>query len=400
MDAQYYIDITLGTPPQAFKVVPDTGSSNLWVPSSKCKFTQVPCDIHNKYYSSKSSTYVANGTTFAIRYGSGSCAGFLSSDSLGVGDVVVTGQTFAEVTQEPGLAFLAAKFDGILGLAWGSISVDGVTTPFDNMVAQKGVDKAVFSFYLDRHEMDGELILGGVDPARFVPPLQYVPLTNKTYWEFNLDGIKAGSLSLCGAAGPCHAIADSGTSLIAGPSEDVKRLNKAIGAVGIMEAECDALVDQFETQVIDEVLKGLDPKAVCVSLSLCPGPQCLICKSMVREVKDMLSNNSTRSDIHDALYKACGQLPSPGGESAVDCDAIDSLPSVTFTIGGVAYTLKPSDYVVKAGKKGQESCLSGFMGLDLPPQMGSFWILGDVFMGAYYTVFDRAGSRVGFAPSV
>jgi len=93
-----------------------------------------------------------------------------------IGDVVVQEQTFAEVTQEPGIAFIAAKFDGIMGLAFGSIAVDGVAPPFDNMVSQKAVDTAVFSFYLNRHEMEGELILGGVDPAHFQGPISYVPL--------------------------------------------------------------------------------------------------------------------------------------------------------------------------------------------------------------------------------
>lgn len=46
----------------------------------------------------------------------------------------------------------------------------------------------------------------------------------------------------------------------------------------------------------------------------------------------------------------------------------------------------------------QESCVSGFQGMNLPTASGDLWILGDVFIRQYFAVFDRANNQVGLAP--
>jgi len=326
MDTQYYGPISIGTPPQNFKVCFDTGSSNLWVPSSKCKLLDVACQLHAKYHADKSSTYQANGTTFAIQYGSGAVSGVLSGDIVRLGDLTVKNQIFGEATEEPGVAFIAARFDGILGLAFDTISVEGVVPVWYNILDQGLVDEPVFSFWLSKNpqgENGGEMLLGGTNPDRYNGSITYVPLSSETYWQFDFEDltIAGESMNVCNGT-KCPGIADTGTSLIAGPMATVSAINKKIGATVV------------------------------------------------------------------------------GPEGIVDCNKIDSMPNIDIIIQGKNFTLTPHDYVLKVTTLGQTECVSGFMGIDLPPQLGNLWILGDVFISTYYTIFDFGNSRVGFATAV
>jgi saccharopepsin len=212
-----FSEISLGTPPQNFKVVLDTGSSNLWVPSSECG--SIACYLHSKYESSQSSTYKKNGTSFEIRYGSGSLSGFISRDTLTIGDLVVEKQDFAEATSEPGLAFAFGRFDGILGLGYDTISVNRIVPPFYNMLDQNLLDEPVFAFYLsdtNNKEDESEATFGGVNKDHYTGKLVKIPLRRKAYWEVDLDAITFGKDTA--EIDNTGVILDTGTSLIALPS--------------------------------------------------------------------------------------------------------------------------------------------------------------------------------------
>uniref|UniRef100_A0A8C2QPD4 Napsin-A n=2 Tax=Cricetulus griseus TaxID=10029 RepID=A0A8C2QPD4_CRIGR len=239
MNTQYFGDIGLGTPPQNFTVVFDTGSSNLWVPSVRCHFFSLPCWFHRRFNPKASSSFRPNGTKLAIQYGSGQLTGILSQDNLTIGEIRGVSVTFGEALWESSMVFTLAHFDGILGLGFPSLAVDGVQPPLDAMVEQGLLQKPIFSFYLNRDAEGsdgGELVLGGSDPAHYIPPLTFIPVTIPAYWQVHMESVNVGTgLSLC--AQGCGVILDTGTSLITGPSEEIHALNKAIGGLPFLAGQ-------------------------------------------------------------------------------------------------------------------------------------------------------------------
>lgn len=305
-NSYYYGTVSLGTPPQTFKVDFDTGSSNLWLPSASC--TNCPTTA-TKYDSAASSTYVANGEAFSIQYGSGSCTGFLSEDVFSVGNFSAA-VTFAEVLSESA-QFESSKFDGLLGLAFPSIAVDAVTPIVQQLIAASQLAVDVFAFYLQDETGTGELTIGGTDATKYTGDVFYAAVTSDTYWEVALTSIAAAGTTYVTSA---SCIVDSGTSLIVGPSATIASLMAGIGAV----------------------------------------------------------YSSTQG-----LYYV------PTADAG-------ALPSIDITLGNsVTLALTPSSYIL--GASGTDTYL-GFEGSSM-----SLWILGDVVIRPFYTVFDIANNQVGFA---
>jgi len=235
MDAQYYGTVYLGTPLQEFKVVYDTGSSNLWVPGSGC-WLSIPCWTHSIYRYKNSSSYVADGSKFAIQYGSGAVEGVVDQDvvCLGNGDnkLCANNFKFAETTSEPGVAFIAAKFDGILGLAWGTISVNGLPTVHDALQDAGQLDDHSFQFYLTKKAgSTGSVLLMGGKSDDYIAQgatWKYYPVVAQDYWRIAMSQIKLGDNKWV-SSGAHTAIIDSGTSLLAGPTEEVNAIITALG---------------------------------------------------------------------------------------------------------------------------------------------------------------------------
>ncbi|NXM75115.1 PEPC protein, partial [Serilophus lunatus] len=148
LQSSYFGEITIGTPPQKFLVLFDTGSSNFWVPSTDCK--SPACFNHAKFKPSESNTFTPNGQSCTFSYGSGAVTVVLGYDTLRIQNITVTDQEFGLSVDEPTQPFYFADFDGILGMGYPSLAVGGMPTVMQGMLQQDQLAQPIFSFYFSR----------------------------------------------------------------------------------------------------------------------------------------------------------------------------------------------------------------------------------------------------------
>ncbi|KAF6210821.1 hypothetical protein GE061_013932 [Apolygus lucorum] len=247
-DVQYYGDIELGTPRQRFRVLFDTGSSELWVPSSQSGSPKCSNGTVNCYNHDASSTYTPNGKKFEISYGTGEAKGYLSRDTFTVADLTLKRQIFAEATSWD-TGGTITSFDGILGLGFPSSSPYHAS-PIFRAMNHGYFEKNAFAFYLTKNGENGsEVIFGGWDESKLASKhITWIPLSStQTYWKFAFDSISAGNTAVIRSELGVfrkHAIADTGTSVLVGPQDEVDKLADYLGAEKIFEVYYVVSVEQ------------------------------------------------------------------------------------------------------------------------------------------------------------
>uniref|UniRef100_A0A452DQR3 Pregnancy-associated glycoprotein-11 n=1 Tax=Capra hircus TaxID=9925 RepID=A0A452DQR3_CAPHI len=275
MDLVYLGNITIGTPPQKFQVIFDTGSADLWVPSDFCAVQA--CSIHARFRHLQSSTFRPTNRTFSITYGCGTVKGIVVHDTVRIGDLVSTDQPFGLSTAEYG--FKRIPFDGVLGLNYPNISYSGAIPIFDKLKNEGAISEPVFAFYLSNISIERKVIA---------------------------------------CSGGCHVIVDTGTAFIKGPKSLVDNMQKLIGA---------------------------RPR---------------------------------------------------GSKYCVSCSAVNTLPTIIFTINRINYPVPGRAYIIKDSRG---CCYTTFKENQLSPST-EIWILGEVFLRLYFSVFDRGNDRIGLAQAV
>ncbi|KAJ3715899.1 acid protease [Lentinula guzmanii] len=224
--------ISIGSNAQEFIIDFDTGSSDLWVPSSNC--TNSSCSSKKKYNSSASSSSESQSGTFNIQYGDGSTvSGPIFADSVTVAGISVTEQHFAAVTNLSD-SVAQTSFDGILGMGYSTLSNLGAPTFFETAVKQGVVSSPEFSFFLSPN--GSELYIGGTNSQLYTGDIEFHDVnTSPGYWK-----ISDGSISVpsnASVVSGIDTIVDSGTTLIYGPPDAVKTLWASIPGASAYDAE-------------------------------------------------------------------------------------------------------------------------------------------------------------------
>jgi hypothetical protein len=364
-NSQYYGEIEIGSPPQKFKVIFDTGSSNLWVQSKQCK--TAGCGQHVGFDHSKSISFrkhfvrrfgskIPQVSAFSVKYGTGLISGEFAKDKVAVAGITVPEQIFGLTLREEGFAFMNVPFEGILGLSFPSeLSNINSNIPkpfFDSVIKHKLLKHNAFSMFLSDHEDNSNILFGKADRSHMLTNFTFVDVVSTTYWEIDIEDIIIGNYStnfchlMREKTGKCGVAIDSGTSLFAGPTNFIHNIRDRLG----VNKDCLNFKNLPDIQIILKSRKSYKSKEkILTQITLKPEDYLINGK----RVKENLENleNSNKEDFMENMTE----------------DVINNL----------------------------NQCHPAFMPIDVPAPRGPIFIFGEYFLKKFYTVFDRDEKVIG-----
>ncbi|CAB3399545.1 unnamed protein product [Caenorhabditis bovis] len=195
----YFVaNLTLGTPGQLFTVIIDTKSSDLLIPDISC--AQPECSKKHKFDASKSSTYKKFGKEYVVPTVFGNFQGGSGFDTAVIGDrktdlITVPDVKFLQ-SKSIGPVLAPLKADGIMGMAFPSLSKISWMSPFYQGWKNGDIQESFFSIWLEHSGQTddlgthGVIYYGGLDPVHCLPDAQYVPLIGTSYFYLNVNNVK------------------------------------------------------------------------------------------------------------------------------------------------------------------------------------------------------------------
>jgi len=235
--SEYYGKIAVGAPPQEFLVVFDTGSGNLLLPGKEC--TDEACTSHKRFDSgiSKTATQIAfadqpdkpvdkggDRDVVTITFGTGEMSGVFIKDKICIGSICTRGN-FVAATEESDEPFSLVPFDGIFGLSLPQMSEGSGFNIMDDMVHDKVLKSNIFSvFFGAKDAEESEISFGEFKHNRMASDIFYAPVSTPGYWQVEMEDVSIDNKRQNLCKGNCQVAVDTGTSLLAGPTDVINAL--------------------------------------------------------------------------------------------------------------------------------------------------------------------------------
>ncbi|KAJ3512881.1 hypothetical protein NLJ89_g3267 [Agrocybe chaxingu] len=232
-DIGYMGTVKIGTPPLDFRLLVDSGSADMWVGGEGCQSNDGgSCGDHTFLGSNSSKSFNASDDEWAIGYVSGLVSGVLVQDDLSIAGLELKGHKFGIALNESSdFTSDRVPFDGILGFAKHTISLQRTPTLLQSLVKANLIPAPIASYKIPRladGKNDGELTLGGMDPHKYnsTTLVKRKNVNKFGFWGVAVDAVRVGKKNMHWSNRTI--VLDTGTSLIIAPEADVEAIHQAI----------------------------------------------------------------------------------------------------------------------------------------------------------------------------